>query len=215
MGRHRSIVTHAAGGSRLRWGQPGRFPAVDGLWAGGIPTMLAEIGVVAAASLLLALVLRRFLPPFTAWSLAAFVAAVACIGVLTLTPAYEVPSVIAAEDRPTSCSFDYAGPSPEGFWIVGGDQRLLNLVVFIPAGALLVMGLARWRAARVLVPLGLLGLVAFSVAIEWLQLEVARIDRACDVTDMVDNSLGALVGVGLGLLVVAVVRPGRHTRRRG
>ncbi|GGD08878.1 VanZ family protein [Nocardioides daphniae] len=183
---------------------------MEGLWSGGIPTMLAGVGVIAVVSLLVGLLLRIFLPPFTAWSLAALLAAVACIGVLTLTPAYEVPSVIAAEDRPTSCSFDYGGPSPEGFWILGGDQRLLNLVAFVPAGALLVMAFARWRAARVLVLLGLVALVGYSVGIEWLQLEVARIDRACDVTDMVDNSLGALVGVGLGLLVVAVVRPWRR-----
>lgn len=173
--------------------------------------MLAGVAVVAVACLLLGLVLRRWLPPVTAWALAGFVGAVACIGVLTLTPAYEVPSVIAAEDRPTSCSMDYGGPAPEGFWIVGGGQRLLNLVVFVPAGVLLVLAVARWRrAALVLVPLGLVGLVAFSVTIEWLQLEVARIDRACDVTDMVDNSLGAVVGVGVGLLLAAVLRPWRR-----
>lgn len=178
--------------------------------------MLAGVAVVGVAALLLGLLLRLFLPPVTAWAIAGFLAAVACIGVLTLTPAYEVPSVIAAEDRPDSCSFDYGGPSPEGFWIVGGDQRLLNLVVFVPAGALLVLAVARWRrAALVLVPLGLLGLVAYSVAIEWLQMEVARIDRACDVTDMVDNSVGAVVGVGVGLLLAAVLRPWRRSRRRG
>lgn len=176
--------------------------------------MLAGVAVVAVVCLLVGLVLRRWLQPVSAWAIAGFLAAVACIGVLTLTPAYQVPDVIAAEARPDTCSFDYGGPSPDGFWIVGGGQRLLNLVVFVPAGALLVVACARWRAAYVLVPLGLLGLVAYSVAIEWLQLEVDRLDRACDVTDMVDNSLGALVGVAVGLLLAAVLRPWRHASRR-
>ena len=41
-----------------------------------------------------------------------------------------------------------------------------------------------------LVPLGLVGLAAYSVVIELIQLELARIDRACDVTDVVDNVSG-------------------------
>lgn len=179
--------------------------------AGGPQTML--VGVVAAAVVwgLVGLALRRRLPTVSAWSLAALGFAVVCVGVLTLTPAYEVPTVIAAEERATSCSLDYGGPSPDGFWIVGGGQRLLNMVVFAPAGLFLVLGLARWRrAALTLVPLGLLALVAYSVAIEWLQLEVARIDRACDITDMVDNSLGVLVGVGAGLVVAVALRPWRR-----
>ena len=174
--------------------------------------MLLGVAAAGVVSLLVAVVLGRRLPVVTSWSLAAFVFTVLCIGVLTLTPAYEVPSVIAAEDRPTSCSLDYGGPSPDGFWILGGGQRLLNMAVFAPAGLFLVVGLARWRAAWVLVPLGVAGLFAYSVAIEWLQLEVARIDRACDITDMVDNSLGVLVGVGAGLLLSVVLRPWRLRR---
>src|SRR5690606_15576346 len=160
------------------------------LSAGGVPTMLVGVFIAAVVFGLLGLLLRRRLPAVTAWSLAAFGFAVVAVGVLTLTPAYAVPSVILAENRPTSCSLDYGGPSPDGFGIVGGGQRVLNVAVFVRAGMFLVPGLARWRAAWVLVPLGFLGLVAYSVAIEWAQLEVARLDRACDVTDMVDNSLG-------------------------
>ena len=44
-------------------------------------------------------------------------------------------------------------------------------------------------------PLGLLLLGGYSLAIELTQLELARIDRACDVTDMVDNVTGAAIGV--------------------
>ena len=180
----------------------------------GVDGMLVGVAVAAVACLGLRAVLARFLPGFTAWSWALLVFAVLCIGVLTLTPAYDVPSVIYAEDRPTSCSLDYGGPAPEGFWVVGGGQRLLNVAVFVPAGAFLVLALARWRAAFVLAPLGLVGLAGYSVAIELAQLEVARIDRACDVTDMVDNTLGAGVGFLVGVVLALVVRPWRHASPR-
>lgn len=180
----------------------------------GVEGMLVGVAVAALLCLALGLFLNRRLPAFTAWSWALLVFSVLAVGVLTLTPAYAVPSVIYAEDRPTSCSMDYGGPSPDGFWIMGGGQRFLNVLVFAPAGMFLVLALARWRAAWVLAPLGLVLLGAYSVAIEYAQFEVARIDRACDVTDMVDNTVGAAIGFVVGLLVVAVVRPWRHAGRR-
>ena len=111
-----------------------------------------------------------------------------------------------------SCSFDLGGPAPEGFWIFSGGQRLLNVLVFVPSGALLVVVAARWRSGWVTVPIGLLALAAYSVAIEWTQLELARIDRACDVTDVVDNVTGAALGVAAGLVLVLVLRPWRARR---
>ncbi len=181
----------------------------------GVEGMLVEVAVAAAVCLGLRAVLARFLPGFTAWSWALLVFAVLGIAVLTLTPAYDVPSVIYAEDRPTSCSMDYGGPAPEGFWVVGGGQRLLNVVAFVPAGAFLVLALARWRSVFVLAPLGLVGLALYSVAIEYAQHEVARIDRACDVTDMVDNTVGAGIGFLAGVVLALLVRPWRHASPRG
>nr|WP_246391535.1 VanZ family protein [Nocardioides soli] len=90
---------------------------------------------------------------------------------------------------------------------------MLNTLIFVPAGALLVLAVARWRAAWVLVPLGLAGLAAYSVAIEGTQLALARIDRACDVTDVVDNVTGAALGVGIGIVLALVLRPWRYRRR--
>jgi glycopeptide antibiotics resistance protein len=77
-----------------------------------------------------------------------------------------------------------------------------------------VLALARWRAGRVLVPVGLLALAAYSLGIEETQLHVARIDRACDVTDILDNVSGALLGVLLGLALLPLARPWR-ARSRG
>ena len=77
--------------------------------------------------------------------------------------------------------------------------------------ALLVLALARWpRVAVVGVPVGLALLAAYSVGIELTQLALARIDRSCDVTDVVDNVTGAVIGVGVGLVLALVLRPWRQ-----
>lgn len=176
--------------------------------------MLLLIGVSAAGCALLALALQPRVGALTAWSIAGFVWTLAAIATLTLLPANGVPGVVPAEGRLTTCSWDIGGPAPEGFWIVGGGQRTLNAAVFIPAGVLLVLAVARWpRAAVVLVPLGFLGLVGFSIAIEATQLALARIDRACDVTDVIDNATGAAIGVLIGLLLALVLRPWRARTR--
>lgn len=176
--------------------------------------MLLGVALAGAACALLALALRRRTGATWAWSLALLLWSLAGIGLVTLIPVDGAPGVVYADQRYyNSCSWDYGGPAPEGFWILAGGQRLLNAVVFVPSGALLVLVLARWpRAARWTVPLGLVGLAAYSVGIELTQLVLSRLDRSCDVTDVVDNITGAAVGVGLGLLLLPLLRP---WRRRG
>lgn len=173
--------------------------------------LVAASGIVCAG---LALLLRRRLGWLTAASIAGLVWSLAIIAAITLIPANGAPGIVSAEGRPTTCSWDIGGPAPEGFWIFSGGQRLLNTVLFVPPGALLVLAAARWRAAWVLVPVGLALLAAYSVGIELTQLVLARIDRACDVTDVVDNVTGAVVGVVIGLVLALILRPWRHRRRR-
>jgi glycopeptide antibiotics resistance protein len=120
---------------------------------------------------------------------------------------------VYAQGRSATCSWDIGGPAPDGFWIFSGGQRLLNTVVFVPPGALLVLAAARWRTAWVLVPAGLALLAAYSVGIELTQLVLARLDRACDVTDVIDNVTGAVLGVALGVVLAVLLRPWRHRRR--
>lgn len=134
------------------------------------------------------------------------------IALVTLVPANGAPGVVPAEGRLPTCSWDLGGPAPEGFWVFDGGQRLLNTVLFVPAGALLVLVVSRWHVGWLLAPLGILALAAYSAAIEWVQLELARIDRACDVTDVVDNVTGALLGFVVGLVLALVLRPWRHRR---
>ena len=173
--------------------------------------MLALVAVSGLVCLLLALALRPWLGWLSALSVAGFVWSLAVIGSITLIPANGAPGIVSAQGRLSTCSWDIGGPAPEGFWIFSGGQRMLNTVVFVPAGVLLVLALARWpRVALVGVPVGLLLLAGYSVAIEATQLALARIDRACDVTDVVDNVTGALLGAAIGVGLALVLRPWRH-----
>lgn len=160
----------------------------------------------------LARALARRLGGLTAVAIAGFCWTVVCIGILTLIPAQWGIGVVPIEAAQTACSLDYGGPAPDGFWILPGSQRLLNIAVFVPAGALWVLAVARWRSGWVLAPLGIAGLAAYSVAIESLQLAAARIGRACDVTDMVDNIAGALIGGVIGVLLALLLRPWQRRR---
>jgi hypothetical protein len=181
---------------------------------GGVGVMLALVVASGLACALLALALRPAAGWTAAVTIAAFVWSLAVIASLTLIPANGAPGIVSAEGRLTTCSWDIGGPAPDGFWIFAGGQRMLNTVVFVPSGVLLVLALARWpRVAWVGVPVGLALLAAYSIGIEATQLALARIDRACDVTDVIDNVTGAVVGVGVGLLLALVLRPWR--RRRG
>jgi hypothetical protein len=176
---------------------------------GGVGVMLLLIAVSGlVCAVVAALLARRF---GWAWSVLAglLVWSLAVIAVLTLIPANGAPGIVSAEGRLDHCSWDIGGPAPDGFWILPGGQRLLNAVVFMPSGALLVLVAARWRWAWLTVPLGLGLLAGYSTLIELTQLAAARIDRACDVTDIIDNVTGAAVGVLVGLTLLPQVRPWR------
>lgn len=180
--------------------------------AGGIEMMLLWVAVSGGVCAVLALGARHWLGPVTAFAIAGFLWSLAVIAIVTLLPTDADLGIVPAEGRATSCSTDIGGPAPDGFWIFAGGQRLLNTVLFVPSGALLVLGAGRWRIGWVLVPLGLAGLATYSALIELTQLELARLDRACDLTDVVDNVTGAVLGVALGLLLVMLLRPWRHRR---
>lgn len=172
------------------------------------------LGALASGAVfaLLALTLSRRLGPVTAVGIAGLLWSLVVIALVTLVPASGAPGIVPAEGRMATCSWDIGGPAPEGFWILESGQRSLNTVLFVPAGALLVLAVARWRAAWLLAPIGLGLLGVYSAAIELVQLEVARIDRACDVTDIVDNVTGAAIGFGIGVVLAMLLRPWRHRR---
>lgn len=173
------------------------------------------LGAVASGivGVLLALALRGRFGWVTSLALVGLLWSLVVIALVTLLPADGAPGVVSAEGRLTTCSWDIGGPAPDGFWIFSGGQRLLNTAVFVPSGALLVIAASRWRSAWVTVPAGLVLLAAYSIGIEAVQLELARIDRACDVTDVIDNATGAAIGVAAGIMLAAVLRPWRDRGR--
>jgi hypothetical protein len=180
---------------------------------GGVGVMLLGAAVAGVLCALLGLALRRSLGPVTAFALAGLGWSLLVIACVTLIPANGAPGIVPADGRLTTCSTDIGGPAPHGFWIFESGQRLLNTVLFVPSGALLVVCAARWRSAVVLVAAGVVLLAAYSAGIELIQLELARIDRACDVTDVVDNVTGALLGAGAGVVLALVLRPWRWRGR--
>jgi len=184
---------------------------------GGTGVMV--LGVLAAGVVVavLAMALRTRLGTVTAVSVSGLLWSLAAITVATLVPTRAGVAIVPAEGRSDSCSWDYGGPNGAAFEGLGFDQRTLNVLLFVPAGMFLVLAVGRWWTGVVLAPIGLALLAAYSVGVELMQLQLARIDRACDVTDMVDNTLGAGVGFVVGVLLLPVVKPwrGRITKVLG
>jgi hypothetical protein len=181
---------------------------------GGTGWMLLFAAAAGLLALVVGLAVGRRLGPLAGFAWFGLLWSIAVIGIVTLIPAENGLGYIPAGEHATSCSWDIGGPSPDGFWIFGGGQQLLNTLLFVPAGIFLVLVLGRWRAGWVLVPLGLAALAAYSLGIEETQLHVARIDRACDVTDIINNVAGAVIGVAFGLALLPLARPWR-ARQRG
>jgi hypothetical protein len=176
------------------------------------PTLMI-LGALVAAVLCAgaALATQRRVGAVRAWSLAGLVWSIVVIGLVTLVPANGPPGIIPADRAQTSCSFDYGGPAPDGFLFLAGGQRTLNAALFAPAGFCLAVAVAGRRTWWLVLP-GLLLLTGYSAGIERTQLELTRLGRACDITDVVDNVTGAVVGALVGL-VLAGLLAGRARRR--
>ena len=179
---------------------------------GGTGVMVLGALAAGVVAVLLGMALQRSLGTVSAVAVAGLLWSLVVIALVTLVPTRADVGLVPAESRSESCSWDYGGPSGAAFEVFGLDQRTLNVLLFVPAGMFLVLAVGRWWTGLLLAPLGLLGLALYSLAIEFVQLELARLDRACDVTDMVDNILGAGIGFVLGLLVLPFARPWRGRR---
>src|SRR3954451_5002698 len=141
---------------------------------GGTGWMLLFAIVAGLLCLVVGLAVGRRLGPLAGFAWFGLLWSLTVIGIVTLVPAQDGLGYIPAGQHAASCSWDIGGPAPGGFWIFGGGQQLLNTLLCVPAGIFLVLVLARWPAARPLVPVGLLALAAYSLGIEETQLHVAR-----------------------------------------
>ena len=129
---------------------------------GGVGVMLLGALVSGLVCLLLAAGLRRRWGTVTGTAAALLLWSIVVIGLVTLIPANGAPGWVPAETRLTTCSTDYGGPAPDGFWIFSGGQRLLNTVVFVPSGALVVIVASHWRRPWVTAPLGIALLAGYA-----------------------------------------------------
>ena len=165
--------------------------------------------VAGGVAVVLALLTRRRLGTTSAVAVSGLLWSLVAIALVTLVPTRADIGIVPAESRSESCSWDYGGPSGAAFEVLGLDQRTLNVLLFVPAGMFLVLAVGRWWAGLLLAPIGLACLAAYSLLIELVQLQLARLDRACDVTDMVDNVVGAGIGFAIGLVLLPILRPWR------
>ncbi|GAA5106421.1 hypothetical protein GCM10023339_03380 [Alloalcanivorax gelatiniphagus] len=179
---------------------------------GGAGVMVLGALAAGVLAVLLVLAARGRLGTASAVSCAGLLWSLVAIALVTLVPTRPDVGIVPAESRSESCSWDYGGPSGGAFEVFGLDQRTLNVLLFVPAGMFLVLAVGRWWSGLVLAPLGLALLAAYSLGIELTQLQLARLDRACDVTDLVDNVVGAGAGFVIGLVLLPFVRPWRGRR---
>ncbi len=180
---------------------------------GGTGVMVLGALVAGVVAALLALAVRARLGTVSAVGISGLLWSLVAIALVTLVPTRPGVGVVPAEGRSESCSWDYGGPSGGAFEVFGLDQRTLNVLLFVPAGMFLVLAVGRWWSGLFLAPIGLAALAAYSLGVEFAQLQLARLDRACDVTDMIDNIFGAGIGFAIGVALLPITRPWRGRRR--
>jgi VanZ like family len=163
-----------------------RFQHVLGYSLSGYALLLAPL--VPLVGLAVALAVRRH-GPLVRWLAGGFAASCVAIPLITLTPGRTVGFNVH------SCSLALTGLSSDAW---SRDARTLNILIFVPVGFFAAALVRVWRWPLV-VAFGL------SVAVELAQREIPDLHRSCDIIDLVDNSIGALIGAVAGLLVGWVV----------
>lgn len=84
----------------------------------------------------------------------------------------------------------------------------LNVLLFMPLGVAVGL-LPRTRAAALVTIMA----VSLTFVVEGLQLVVTALGRGCQTADMVDNSLGLIIGIVIGTLARPVFGSARGSRR--
>ena len=150
----------------------------------GIPWALpaALLAVVVAAVLARPIARRTGATPFATWLLLASLLAIAGI---TLTPSADAPDL-------TGCDVTLALPTIPDLTTI--DDRSLNVALFVPLGLAVVAIGTRRRVAWLLLAASLAPLV------ELTQLLASPLHRTCQAVDVIDNELGLVIGVAVGML---------------
>lgn len=122
--------------------------------------------------------------------------------------------ILAATLSPTGLGLGAIGSCGHGLTSTGAlttVQGLLNVLLFVPAAVAFTVATGR--------PAFVTGAGAgLSVAVEALQSLAPGLGRSCQLHDVIANSLGAVAGVGLALVLTRSVRrsgyPGRQNAGR-
>lgn len=89
-----------------------------------------------------------------------------------------------------------------GIWSVQSRQLLYNVLLFVPFGFLGALALKfKGRKSKWIIPIGLL----FTITIETSQYFL-RTGRACDIDDVILNTLGTIIGYYIALALVEIYR---------
>ena len=150
-----------------------------------LPVVLVGLFIAVACGRLLS---RRLRCPW--WVAVALVASLTLVIAVTLTPQSISEDVMDAGES----SWPFT-------WILALlDERALNVLLFVPLGftTALIGSRVLWFAV--------VGVLALPWAVEGIQYLVTWLSRDAQWQDVVDNTVGAVIGLGIGLVV-------RTTRR--
>ena len=157
-----------------------------------LPVFLAGLFIAVACGRLLAPRLRC---PW--WVAVALVASLTLVIAVTLTPQSISEDVIDAGE----ISWPFT-------WILALlDERTLNVLLFVPLGftTALIGSRVLWFAV--------VGVLAVPWAVEGIQYLVTWLSRDAQWQDVVDNTVGAVIGLGIGLVVRATKHLGSGCSR--
>ena len=150
-----------------------------------MPVVLMGLFIAVACGRLLACRLRC---PW--WVAVALVASLTLVIGVTLTPQSVSEDVVDAGE----ISWPFT-------WILALlDERTLNVLLFVPLGFTIALIGSRvlWFAV--------VGVLALPWAVEGIQYLVTWLSRDAQWQDVVDNTVGAVIGLGIGLVVRASKR---------
>ncbi len=152
--------------------------------------VVAALGLLAAAGVLVVLRARG-----VPWGRAAAWAALVVVSSVIAAVSF-VPD--SGRDGQGTCSFLVT-------FRVGGrvNQPLLNVLMYVPLGALVVM-LPRRMVTR---SWSVAALLVVPLVVEWIQ-RFPIVGRSCDADDVIGNWLGIVIGVLIGAICIAVARRG-------